>query len=375
MMPQKPTKRTYSAVAEIDFPKIEQFLTPILTSIATHDMNVVPEAQGYKVSSPFGNARLFVEDGRLKLAVETETSQALNRLKHALVGPISFIAASERLKIEWVGDETGYTSLEDLRILRVISVRYLTPKMLRIVFTGEGLEHFDRNDQIHCRLIFQPKDVVSAEWPVLDDRGHIIWPRQRKLTTRVYTIRAIDSVRGEITIDFALHCNAGPATQWAIDASEGDMVGIVGPAADGFKRARFYVLMGDETGLPGIARILETLDEHATGIGFIEIEGPSGIQTLKKPSGFEVNWLFRGEAAAGTTTLLPKVLASVNWPADLDEVFFWGGCEHSAFRAIHQYLRYELKLPRANQVLYSHWHRSLNEEQIVEIGGEAYLPE
>jgi len=26
-------------------------------------------------------------------------------------------------------------------------------------------------------------------------------------------------------------------------------------------------------------------------------------------------------------------------------------------------------------VLYSHWHRRLSEEQIIEIGAEAYLPE
>ncbi|WP_434063368.1 SIP domain-containing protein [Ochrobactrum quorumnocens] len=85
------------------------------------------------------------------------------------------------------------------------------------------------------------------------------------------------------------------------------------------------------------------------------------------------NWYAKG--IAGMTTLLPDALVSVNWPEDLATVFFWGGCEHNSFRTIHRILRYELKLPRANQVLYSHWHRLLNEEQIVEVGGEAYVPE
>lgn len=152
-------------------------------------------------------------------------------------------------------------------------------------------------------------------------------------------------------------------------------MGIVGPAAGGVKQAEFHVLMGDETGLPGIARILETLDENASGLAFIEIEGPSEIQSLKQPSGVKVRWLFREGARAGSTTLLSEALLSITWPKDLNKVFFWSGCEHSSFREIHRFLRYELKLPRANQVLYSHWHRLLNEEQIVEIGGDAYLPE
>ena len=50
-------------------------------------------------------------------------------------------------------------------------------------------------------------------------------------------------------------------------------------------------------------------------------------------------------------------------------------CEHKAFRAIHRYLRHDLGLPAARQVLYSYWHRTLSEEQIIEIGAPAYLAE
>src|SRR5690606_20520906 len=136
----------------------------------------------------------------------------------------------------------------------------------RIVFLGDDLARFDRPDQLHCRLIFQPKDVASPQWPVLDDRGHVVWPKQRKLPTRVYTIRRIDAARGEIAIDFAVHDTPGPATRWALAAAPGDVVGILGPAADGPKPAAFYVLAGDETGLPGIARILERLPRQARGL-------------------------------------------------------------------------------------------------------------
>lgn len=375
MATDKTTKSCYRATADIDFPKAEQFLESILASIATHDVRVTQEGAHHKIVSSFGNAHLAVHSGHMRVTVETKSRQALNRLKFALVGPISFIAASENLQIKWHGDEPGFTSLEDLRVVRVQSATRLTPLMHRIVFKGTDLVLFERDDQLHCRLIIQPKDVSTPQWPMIDDRGHIVWPNECKLDTRVYTIRKIDAARGEITIDFAIHHQAGPATQWAISAIPGDVVGLVGPAAGGCKSAQFYVFAGDETSLPGIARILESLNEEAHGCAFIEVAGPLEVQHLTKPANIDVAWLFREGAASGTTTLLPDAVRTIDWPPNLEDTFFWGGCEHKAFREIHRILRHEVKLPRDNQVLYSHWHQSLSEEQIIAIGGEAYLAE
>ncbi len=372
-MPDK--KRICRATAAVDFPRIAEFLDPILASIATHDMAVEHAGDHYRIVSPFGQGRLRVEAGQLHLSVETENAPALNRLKHALVGPILFIAASEKLDINWRGDTVGLAPLDDLRVLRVVETQELTPGMRRIVFRGNDLGRFDRPDQMHCRLIFQPGDAQAPEWPMLDDRGHIVWPGGRKLDTRVYTIRRIDADKGEITIDFVLHDGPGPATKWALAAASGDMIGIVGPAAGGPKSARFHVLAGDETGLPGIARILEGMAPDALGAAFIEVGNRAEEQSLRHPPGIRLRWLHRHGSPCGTTPLLVDAIRSVEWPVDLGQAFFWGGCEHSAFRDMHRFLRDELGLPRDRQVLYSHWHRSLSEEQIIEIGGAAYLPE
>ncbi|WP_346891331.1 siderophore-interacting protein [uncultured Roseibium sp.] len=364
----------YRAEATVDFPKIEEFLDPIVSSIATHDMTITRDGKCFDVLAPHGRARLEPLEGRLRLTVTTDDCNALNHLKYALVGPITFIAASEKLHIEWSGDETGAALPEDLRVLSVVHVAALTPRMLRITFSGNDLSRYDRPDQLHCRLIFQPKDVASPQWPMLDDRGQVVWPKRQKLPTRVYTIRRIDAVKGEIEIDFALHDTAGPATRWAREAVPGDIVGILGPAANGAKPADFYVLAGDETALPGIARILEQVGDKARGVALIEIDGPTEELPLLHPPGVALRWLHRNGAAAGTTSLLVEAVQAVDWPSDLDRVFFWGGCEHKAFRKIHHMLRQDVRLPRDRQTFFSHWHRSLNEEEIIAIGGEAYLP-
>jgi NADPH-dependent ferric siderophore reductase len=369
-----PAPASCTACATIAFPRLAEYLDAILESIATHDMTVTRAGNRYTVTSAFGLASLEPRPGALHLRIETPDRPSLNRMKHALAGPIGFIAARERLEIQWTGESGGLTPLQDLRVLRVARAQTLTPHMRRIVFKGENLAQFDRPDQMHCRLIFAPRDVATPAWPMLDDNGRVTWP-DKKMDTRVYTLRAIDLERGTLTIDFALHAGAGPATRWALAAEPGDRIGIVGPAAGGMQPASFYVFAGDETGLPGIARMLEALPADACGHAFIEVRDAREELPLAKPPGMALQWLHRDGAAAGTTTLLPDALRSVAWPGSLDGVFVWGGCEYQAFRAMHRYLKQELGLPRAQQVLYSHWHRALSEEQIIEIGGEAYLAE
>ncbi|APO76908.1 siderophore-interacting protein (plasmid) [Rhizobium etli 8C-3] len=365
----------YRARAVVRFPKINEYIDPIVDSIATHDMAVEETDGVHYIHSPFGDATFEATGDGFRLTVEASDSGGLNRLKHALVGPIGFIAAREKLEIHWEGDRAEPALPDDLRILYVRSIEDIAPRFRRITFRGENLERYDRDDQLHCRLIFQPRGIAEPLWPMLDHRGHVVWPDNAAVPTRVYTIRRIDTARQEIAIDFALHANPGPATRWAMDARPGDLVGILGPAANGPKHAEFYVLAGDETALPGIARILENLPTNVAGHAFIEIDSKADELPLRYPSGVTIHWLHRAGAVSGTTTLLMDAITSVRWPENLERSFFWGGCEHKAFSALYQYLKKELSLPRDRFVLYSHWHKSLSEEEIIAQGGEAYLPQ
>ncbi len=367
--------KRYRATAAVQFAKIDEYVDPIVETIATHDMTIEKRGAVCHIQSPFGEATFEALQGGFKLTVEASDPAGINCLKHALVGPICFIAAREKLNIEWEGDQTAPTLPDDLRLLHVRSIDDISPRLRRIIFKGEHLERYDRNDQLHCRLIFQPRGIVDPHWPMLNHLGHIVWPNNSVVPTRVYTIRRINTEQQEITIDFALHPDAGPATRWAMDARAGDLVGILGPAANGPKPARFYVLAGDETALPGIARILESLSHEAKGHAFIEVDSSVDELPLERSPGMTIHWLHRGGAAAGTTTLLPDAIRSMQWPPNQEEAFFWGGCEHKAFSTIYRHLRHHIRLPRERFVLYSHWHKSLSEEQIIARGAEAYLPQ
>lgn len=367
--------KRYRASATVQFAKISEYVEPIIESIATHDMTVEEAGGVHHIRSTFGDATFEATENGFRLTAEAPDSGCLNRLKHALVGPIGFIVAREKWVIQWEGDHTEPALPADLRMLHVKSVEDIAPRFRRIVFRGDNLERYDRDDQFHCRLIFQPRGTVEPRWPMLDHRGHVIWPDDKAVPTRVYTIRHIDAAAQEITIDFALHANPGPATRWAMDARPGDLAGILGPAANGPKPAEFCVLVGDETALPGIARILENLPATATGHALIEVDTKADELPLRCPVGMAVAWLHRNGADAGTTTLLEDRIRTIKWPETLDTVFVWGGCEHRAFSAVHRYLKKDIGLSRKRFVLYSHWHRHLSEEEIIATGAEAYLPQ
>lgn len=367
--------KPYRATAIVPFPRVKNYIGPLIDSIATHDMTVHEVNGVHHIVSPFGSASFQEVEGGFKLTAESSEQGGLNRLKHALVGPISFIAAREAPVISWNGDHADPALPDDLRVLHVATIDDIAPRFRRIVFQGENLERYDRDDQLHCRLIFQQRGVARFLWPMLDHRGHIVWPDDTVIPTRVYTIRRIDRSRQQITVDFAIHPNAGPATQWALNARIGDVVGILGPAANGPKDADFYVLAGDETALPAIARILENLTPAALGVAFIEVDGKSDELPLPCPAGMTISWLYRDGSGAGTTTLLENAIRSLRWPDDLGRSFFWGGCEHKAFSAIYRYLRRQVMLPKDRMVFYSHWYRTLSEDEIVARGADAYLPQ
>lgn len=356
-----------SARTTVAFPRIAAFLPAILESLAAHDMPVTPGEGAFVATSPFGVARLSPGPEWLAIEIHAATGPELNRVRYAVTGLIGFVAKSEALRILWEGDAVGATFPPDLRILTVRDIHQITPRMRRVVFAGEDLARFETRTQIHTRLLFQPEDADTPEWPMLDDAGLIVWPGgTQRLGSRVYTIRHVDVARGLLSIDFFDHGGTGPGSRWLRRATPGGVVGALGPAAHGPKPARRVLLVGDETGLPGIARILEDAPDDTRGLALVLVADAAERQPLRTPPGVEVRWLLRT-----APTPLCAAVEALDWSGDLRDLFVWVGCEFHDFRAIRRFLRDEVKLPASQIVAFSHWRRGMSEEDIIAIGGDA----
>ena len=304
----------------------------------------------------FGMALIEAEGDGLRLVAEGEDETGLAYMKYALANHVIEFAGKEHPRIIWSGDGAAGTLPPFFREMRVVRARNISPRMRRVTLQGSNLKRFEYGG-LHVHLLFPPRDAKEPRWPVTGEDGRPVWPDGAfKLVARVYTIRNIDASRGEVEIDIVIH-DGTPGSEWAINAKPGDLVGMTGPGGGDVAAADWYLLAGDETALPAIARILERLPESATAVVRIEVDSVADEQKLTTACAVDLVWLHRRGAPAGTRSLLPEAIAAVDFPTGDTKVFAWAGCEFSAFKAIRQHVRNKRKLKREEHLVVSYWRR------------------
>ncbi len=312
------------------------------------------------------------ETDSLLVRAEASSLDMLYLVKMTIAEQIMQFVGNEAFRIAWTGDGSDLTVPPNFSVMEVASVRDVTPHMRRITLRGDDLSRFDTLEALHLRILVQHPEAPTPQWPTLDPNGIVRWPDgEHRPRLRVYTVRNVDVAAGTMDLDFVLHGDAhtegGPGTapgaDWARHAAIGQPMGIIGPGGGGLKEADWYLFAGDETGLPAIGRMLEALPPQARGHVIVEVADAGEEQALAAPQGFEIRWLHRNGAEAGTTTQLADAVKGVSFPRDGREIYAWAACEFDAFRAIRTYLRKEVKLSRADHLVVSYWRRGRSEEE------------
>ncbi|PCM50191.1 NADPH-dependent ferric siderophore reductase [Pseudomonas fluorescens] len=177
-----------------------------------------------------------------------------------------------------------------LEVLRVVD---LTPRMRRITLGGPELAGFTSlGTDDHVKLLFpqNAEQTAALETMVLGagkDNGPL--PEMRDYTPRRYDLEKL-----ELDIDFVLHGD-GPASTWAEQARPGQFLHIGGPRGSMIVPDIFdsYLLIGDETALPAIARRLEGLAANRKALVVIEVENGAEQQVLESKAQVNVIWVLR----------------------------------------------------------------------------------
>ncbi len=249
------------------------------------------------------------------------------------------------------------------RLLVVRDVERLTPSLARITLTGDGLEDFDsRAPDDHVKLLFAPAGEERPSLPSFAP-GTARYPEDvTPPVARDYTPRRFDAARRELTIDFVLHGD-GPASGWAARAAPGAVVGQAGPrgsllVSEGFD---WYLLAGDETALPAIARRLEELSADVRATAIIEVADADHELELRTRADLQLFWLHRNGRPAGTTDLLEAAVR--RWRPPAGDGFAWVAAEATAARALRSYLREEQGLPREWTRITGHWQLGVAEHR------------
>ncbi|WP_182084340.1 siderophore-interacting protein [Aureimonas sp. ME7] len=119
----------------------------------------------------------------------------------------------------------------------------------------------------------------------------------RRLPGRAYTVRRLRDEDGSIDIDFVLHGDEGHVSAWADRAEAGDRFEVSAPhSRSGFAidpSISRYVLVGDETGFPAIAAILEALPAGVGAVVLSEVADKTCRQPVQSRAEVDIRWLHR----------------------------------------------------------------------------------
>lgn len=233
------------------------------------------------------------------------------------------------------------------RSVGILDKRQITPNMLRITLGGPGFHGFPAQAEggyIKLRLFPNGRDSS----PVV----------------RTYTIR--NQRDDAIDVDFALHRDvqghSGPATEWALNASVGDMIEIggPGPAKPLPAATAFYAIAGDMTALPAISVNLQNLADDAIGYAAIEVQSEADVQELICPPGVRIDWLINPQPGTQPQLLLQNLRSAL---ADIGQIQGWCACEFGSMRALRDYLRGERGLAPDQLYISSYWKLGLVEDE------------
>jgi NADPH-dependent ferric siderophore reductase len=271
-------------------------------------------------------------------------------------------------------------------VVEVLRCRRVTPRMQRVTFGGPDLARFTPvgPDQ-HVKLFFPRRPGGRIDIPAMPDDGdvgrwygaYLQMPDGDRPWMRSYTIRAHDPGRAEIDVDFVLHGDggghAGPAAEWAAGAAPGERLGMLGPQVTRLREPdehAWKLIVGDESALPAIGALVESLGAHERALVFVEVQDPAEEQDIASPGRVDLRWLHRGDLAAGASTALVDAVRAAEFPDG--PVFAWLAGEASAVRALRRHLVGERGIARRAVSFTGYWrlHRTQDdaptEEEIVE---------
>lgn len=243
----------------------------------------------------------------------------------------------------------------------VAAVHQLSPHLLRVTFTGADLDYFGSNAHGQT-LDLRIKVMVPSPGAPLPDfsdlgegwyQGWLAMDPDTRGYMRTYTVRSLrpgrpgveglPAVAAELDVDFVLHLDggSGPAARWAAGAAPGDRLAIIGPDARagdclGIEfdpaGATRLLLVGDETAVPAISAILESLPATVSGHAVLEVPTAEDFLDVDTDASVEITWLARGGRGHGE--LLQEAVRKVIAPAachrgeepeavDVDETILW----------------------------------------------------
>lgn len=223
--------------------------------------------------------------------------------------------------------------------------------MRRMVLGGEQLGGFAiESPASSVRLLLPPPGQNTIVMPTWSGNQFDL-PDGSRAPIRTFTPRRFDPDRLELTLDMVLHAG-GAAADWARGAENGDEVAVSGPgrSEELDDSARSFLLAGDESAIPAISQLLESINaEHSIDV-HIEVATAEGRLDLPAHPNTVITW---HEAATGSAPG-DAMAAAVMGIEELPDAV-WVAGEAASVQRLRKYLFNERGRDRSSVTARGYW--------------------
>jgi NADPH-dependent ferric siderophore reductase len=239
------------------------------------------------------------------------------------------------------------------RAVEVSRVEVLTPRLVRVTFTGNELDGFVVDEPAASVRILLPSPGADALVMPAWNGNEFLLPDGTRPAIRTFTPRHWDAARRELAVEMVRHDGGGVASDWAGAAGPGAKAAVSGPgrgyavAGD----APAFFLAGDDTAIPAIAQLLEVLPASATVRAHVEIAHPDARFALPPHPAAVVVWHDADPGAAPGDALADAAMSSTF--ADGERIWIAG--EAAAMQRIRRHLFQTVGIPRARTTIRGYW--------------------
>ena len=237
---------------------------------------------------------------------------------------------------------------------RQVEVRRLhrrSPRMVSVTLGGGELDGFAVDQPAASVRLLLPspgaQDLVVPTWK----GNEFLLPDGRRPAIRTLTPLGFDPGAQELRLDIVLHGH-GVASDWAETAIPGRRAAVSGPGR-GYMipDVGAFLLAGDESALPAIGQLLETIPADRRIDVHVEVSHPDARLDLPAHSGATVEWHELPPGAPPGDALVAAV-KSVDLAADTR---VWVAGEAAAVQRIRRHLFDEVGLPRPSTTVRGYW--------------------
>ena len=241
------------------------------------------------------------------------------------------------------------------RDVTVVATERPTPHVVRVLFAGPDLHNLIVAEPAASVRLLLPSpgasDLVIPRW----NGNEFLLPNGERPTIRTFTPIRIQGVTSELALDIVVH-GSGAASDWATAATAGAPAAISGPgrgyAAD--HDASSFLLVGDESAVPAITQLLESLPVDRPVSAGIEVTSPEAIREPPELPLARVDWRVLPEDASPGTAQLDYVRSATLEPG----VRIWAAGEAAAMQRIRRYLFDDRGVERSQTMIRGYWKRT-----------------